>query len=415
MVFCNFGRELQKKKTQKNKKSILIADYNRFKNMKRLIMLGLFNCLIISAVAQEYNYQNLTISFKEGANYTFKKLRLYPIRAKASFLPTLSAGKYVLLKEALEGKKIVISESGPVLNLQPNTRQNSRRNSSLQPATTPQQIQPTENPVPTENTVPAQIISGQPELLNMPMQQQIQQLNIDGGDGGVVNTLHFENTSKDTIYVMAGEIVQGGKQDRIVAQDLILLPNSGVVSVSVFCVEQGRWRFDEKSTDKNFTQYYGISSMNMRKKVEKESNQQAVWSEVRRSNNENNVQTATDAYTAQKDNLYLKQNTGEYITFFQTAFEKETQVIGVLVVTGDKVVGCDLFASPTLFKSQFSNLLTSYVTEALTDGAEVRIKATIAQAYMDNLLKDEESQKTFIAQKGKVFEHQNKKLRISTF
>ncbi len=349
--------------------------------MKKIIAFGLFYSIILCAVAQEYSYKTLDVSFEAGkaqAHYSFKKLRLYPIRAKANFLPAEQTSKYLPLYEAIKQQKIIVSES-----------------------TTPQL---------TNNTRPNTLA---PTLVtpNEPIQVQT---NGRGGDGNV-NVLHFENISQDTIYIMAGEIVQGGKQDRVVAQDRILPPQSGVTAVSVFCVEQGRWRFDDKKADKNLHQYYGFSSLSMRKKVEKDNNQQAVWSEVRRSNNENNVQTATDAYTAQKENLYLKQNTMPYLDFFTKAFEKETQVIGVLVVTGDKVLGCDLFASPALFKAQLPHLLPSYITEALTDGAEVSIKPAVAQAYMNNLLQDAEKQKLFITQKGNMFEHQNKILRISTF
>src|SRR5215203_3527698 len=33
------------------------------------------------------------------------------------------------------------------------------------------------------------------------------------GEGAEVNTLYAENTSQDTLFLMAGEVIQGGKQD----------------------------------------------------------------------------------------------------------------------------------------------------------------------------------------------------------
>jgi hypothetical protein len=60
---------------------------------------------------------------------------------------------------------------------------------------------------------------------------------------GSVNQLDVENTSKDAeILVQSGDILKGGKQDRIIAFDLILPPKSGKVSVTAFCVEHDRWR-----------------------------------------------------------------------------------------------------------------------------------------------------------------------------
>jgi len=57
---------------------------------------------------------------------------------------------------------------------------------------------------------------------------------------GTVNTLFAENTSFDTILLLAGEIVKGGKQDRIIGSDVIILPGEKK-NISAFCVERGRW------------------------------------------------------------------------------------------------------------------------------------------------------------------------------
>ena len=35
--------------------------------------------------------------------------------------------------------------------------------------------------------------------------------------GGEVNALYIENISKDTVFIMAGEVIKGGKQDRVIA------------------------------------------------------------------------------------------------------------------------------------------------------------------------------------------------------
>ena len=47
---------------------------------------------------------------------------------------------------------------------------------------------------------------------------------------GNVNTLAVENRSPDTeLFVQSGDIVKGGRQDRIAATDMLLPPNSGLV------------------------------------------------------------------------------------------------------------------------------------------------------------------------------------------
>src|SRR5579864_387718 len=59
--------------------------------------------------------------------------------------------------------------------------------------------------------------------------------------GPQVNRLVLVNNSKHPLILLAGEIVTGGKQDRVVAKDRVVPPESDPVDLAVFCVEPGRW------------------------------------------------------------------------------------------------------------------------------------------------------------------------------
>jgi hypothetical protein len=69
---------------------------------------------------------------------------------------------------------------------------------------------------------------------------------------GNVNTLEIENNSENEIYIQAGDIVKGGKQDRVLTTSLVLPPRSGKVSIGSYCVEQGRWAARGKEDAKAF-------------------------------------------------------------------------------------------------------------------------------------------------------------------
>lgn len=60
-------------------------------------------------------------------------------------------------------------------------------------------------------------------------------------DGGSVNTLYITNRDKKPLYVMAGEVVLGGQQDRTIGKDIIITAGRTRVPIAVFCVEHGRW------------------------------------------------------------------------------------------------------------------------------------------------------------------------------
>src|SRR5579862_7729418 len=56
-----------------------------------------------------------------------------------------------------------------------------------------------------------------------------------------VNNLEVRNNADLPLMLVAGELLVGGKQDRIVAKDFIVPPHESAM-VPVFCVEHGRWQ-----------------------------------------------------------------------------------------------------------------------------------------------------------------------------
>jgi len=56
-----------------------------------------------------------------------------------------------------------------------------------------------------------------------------------------VHWLSLYNNSDKNIYVSSGEIVAGGRQDRMVTHDTIVPAKSGRVDLAVMCVEEERW------------------------------------------------------------------------------------------------------------------------------------------------------------------------------
>src|SRR5260370_29428242 len=59
--------------------------------------------------------------------------------------------------------------------------------------------------------------------------------------GAEVDGLVVVNNSRRPLLLLAGEIVAGGKQDRVIGKDRIVPAESDPVDLSVFCVEPGRW------------------------------------------------------------------------------------------------------------------------------------------------------------------------------
>jgi hypothetical protein len=232
--------------------------------------------------------------------------------------------------------------------------------------------------------------------------------------GASVNELTIENISQDTIIIISGEIVKGGQQDRIIQKDMLLEPKSGKKKLPVFCVESGRWSA-RNANDADFSAHYSVGTMSLRKVVEKEADQQKVWSKVDEMNSKNKTLTNTKTYTAMDRSAPFSAKLKSYLGFFQTKFSADQDVIGVVVVSGDKVLGCDMFATAPLFKQNFENLLHAYATEAIINGKPVNISPDAVRGYMDKLLSNERIQETTLKANGNKFEEKGRKLRVTSF
>lgn len=232
--------------------------------------------------------------------------------------------------------------------------------------------------------------------------------------GATVNVLTIENISDDTVMVLAGEVITGGKQNRIIGKDLILLPHSGKIDLSVYCVEAGRWETVSTGTNQ-FNGYFNVGSMSLRKVVDKKQNQGEVWAHVDKLNAANSTSSKTRTYTAINKSEDFTKKLKTYSDYFIKVFSTEKNVVGVVVISGDRVLGCDMFATAELFKSNFENLLASYATEAIISGSPVIANAQKVKDYMDKLLQSEAEQTTTLKDKGKVFVNDGKKVRVSSY
>lgn len=227
-----------------------------------------------------------------------------------------------------------------------------------------------------------------------------------------VNILTFENFSDQPIFLMSGEVITGGMQDRVIAQDMIVNPRSGRVEVPVFCVEKGRWSGGTKST--KFKNYHE-ASMHLRQVIDREQSQGAVWEEISKENRRDGIRTSTEAYTAHANSPEYIRRENEYLEFFNQKFINKENIVGIVGVTGGVVMGCDIFASPDLFYREYNNLIYAYIDEALTFGAPVSMTEESIKRYMDNLLSNAVMQDRFVRQNGKMFRQGEQIIHITTY
>jgi hypothetical protein len=207
-----------------------------------------------------------------------------------------------------------------------------------------------------------------------------------------VNQLVLINRSKRPLLLLAGELVSGGKQDRIIAKDRIIAPGAEPLPLDVFCVEHGRW-----SSGSQFAASKTIVHPSVREQAAVKQSQTDVWDAVRaRATASKGVamNTSTQVAAAPPLNSRTIQDTiasvaptqsyaeiyeggrvgtsvEEFVAQLQKRFAKSTanlkgeHVVGVVVAYGGEVAWSDIFASGDLFDHYWSKLLRSYAVEAL--------------------------------------------------
>ncbi len=225
------------------------------------------------------------------------------------------------------------------------------------------------------------------------------------GQRGTVSTLTVQNKSQDTIFLMQGDIVQGGNQDRILAEDRMILPNT-IQDIPVFCVEKGRWEYKEADETESpeeqkkrrlfaFSGYYNVASNSLRRTVKESKNQEKVWSKVSEITSKQAATSSTSTYTALAESTKFSAQQNDYLEHYKNIFSESQNTVGIIAVSGSKILGVDVFNNPQLFQKKFDSLLHAYIVDAVNDGK----KPSMAQERFSKLAKSYERQITEAFQK----------------
>jgi hypothetical protein len=224
-----------------------------------------------------------------------------------------------------------------------------------------------------------------------------------------VNRLVLINNSKRPLLLLAGEIVTGGKQDRVIGKDRIVPAESDPVDLSVFCVEPGRWVASSEHFGTSGATYGGgsgsgrgvaagtlMAQPSVRAKAMGDKDQNQVWAEVRKQQQSMAVEVAaaprasgeiqsTSSYARVMENKDVKQKVDEIAAPIEHDYEslikqlRDRKAVGVVVAVNGRIIWADVFASTELLEKYWPKLVRSYASEAVVTRAKGG-EASMAQA-----------------------------------
>jgi hypothetical protein len=230
-----------------------------------------------------------------------------------------------------------------------------------------------------------------------------------GYRGDQVNTLVLVNHSKRPLLLLAGEIVTGGKQDRVIAKDRIVAPDADPIDLSVFCIEPGRWTGSSsmfgaagKAPALGF-----MVQPEVREQAMVAKDQQQVWNSVHGAIAQMAVAapppSASQTVTVEGPQIF---GTTSYAKAIQSsgvsekvddaaapvmrdreqvlAKLREEHAVGVVAAVHGEIIWADLFADTDLLSRYWTKLVRSYAAESLTGGdAHAAPSLADAQRFLD--------------------------------
>lgn len=230
-------------------------------------------------------------------------------------------------------------------------------------------------------------------------------------DNAQVNTLMLVNNSRRPLLLLAGEIVTGGKQDRVIAKDRIIPAESDPVDLGVFCVEPGRW----VARSEKFGGFGGIAQPKVRANAMAKKDQQQVWDAVNQSKaaatetvtvmaqaapptSSESISAgravaelnSTSSYAQAMDNKEVQKEVDKIARPIDRSFQsvikelRAQNAVGVVVAVNGEILWADVFASTSLLEKYWPKLVRSYATEAMTQGDRGgKVTEAEAQAFVN--------------------------------
>jgi|HubBroStandDraft_6_1064221.scaffolds.fasta_scaffold09601_5 hypothetical protein len=328
-----------------------------------------------TAAAQSASTQPAgTSNFIVGSPVRHKNLTIFPVLSKTA----QNSDRFITLDEGLRAHTVEIIEMGASRSV--------AGNAPVNPAASGEDAVNQRTAAQSRPNARIRNRQRNSETIN----QQRTFADRDSIQANEVNRLVVVNKSGKPLYLMPGEVIVGGDQDRTIGEELTVAPTGKPVPIDVYCVEHGRWGnrglaetgvllreisaaqtpavarpLAAEAAKGKFVATPGPLSKKARKAVQFGEGQQAVWDRVQMQIDEADVKSDSGAFTANYSDKRVRDGIEPYLKGLSEQIAGQDRVVGALVAVNGKVESVDIFESTPLFRKLWPKLLKSYALDAL--------------------------------------------------
>ena len=196
---------------------------------------------------------------------------------------------------------------------------------------------------------------------------------------GHVTELLARNVGDEAVFIQSGDVLKGGRQDRVIAVSTVVAPHSGVVPLDVWCVEAGRWSARDHEDSSRFSvSSVRLPSLSAAFAIQGGSGygQDNVWAMVEdiqvglSRSLEVDVRDERSSTSLQLtlENDGLRSALTPYDDSLGNLPGKHPDAVGYVFAVDGRIVGGEEFSSAGLFRSVWARQLQAATTEALVNG-----------------------------------------------
>jgi hypothetical protein len=93
----------------------------------------------------------------------------------------------------------------------------------------------------------------------------------------------------------------------------------------------------------------------------------------------------------------------------------DSSIVGMICISGTKILGTDIFAASNIFYDELSSLLPGYIESAVIAGARPVVNDKDVRLFADKILSDELSQEEYCKKNGKLFRYNGLVFHLTAF